>query len=72
MIKNIAGAKTGITAIDEQITLLYETGYMHNPVRMYLAGITCNIGKAHWLQPARWMYYHLLDGDLASNSLSWQ
>jgi deoxyribodipyrimidine photo-lyase len=65
-------ATTGINAVDESIRLLYKTGYMHNHFRMYTAAIACNIGQAHWLQPARWMYYHLLDGDLASNSLSWQ
>ena len=72
IIKSIAAAATGINAIDAQIQGLYNTGYMHNHARMYTAGITCNLGKAHWLQPSRWMYYHLLDGDLASNSLSWQ
>lgn len=63
---------TGITAIDEQIKNLYETGYMHNHVRMYVAAIACNIAKAYWLQPSRWLYYHLLDGDMASNNCSWQ
>jgi len=65
-------AATGIEAIDKSIQGLYETGYMHNHCRMYVASIACNIAKAHWPVPARWMYYHLLDGDLASNSLSWQ
>jgi deoxyribodipyrimidine photo-lyase len=72
MITAIENAATGITAIDESIELLYSTGYMHNHLRMYIASVTCNIGKTHWLQPSQWMYYHLLDGDLASNSLSWQ
>lgn len=65
-------AATGIDAVDDAIRELFETGYMHNHCRMYLAGIACNVGRAHWLQPARWMYYHLLDGDWASNALSWQ
>lgn len=72
MIKSIEAATSGITAIDESILEFYRTGYMHNHVRMYLASITCNIGRAHWREPSRWMYYHLLDGDLASNSCSWQ
>jgi deoxyribodipyrimidine photo-lyase len=72
MIKSVAAAAIGIDAIDAQIAVLLSTGYMHNHVRMYTAGITCNLGKAHWLQPSRWMYYHLLDGDIASNALSWQ
>ncbi|MBT8190341.1 MAG: hypothetical protein KJO29_07915 [Bacteroidia bacterium] len=45
---------------------------MHNHMRMYLASICCNIARSHWSIPSRWMYAHLLDGDLASNSLSWQ
>jgi deoxyribodipyrimidine photo-lyase len=72
MIKNIAEAATGIEALDKNIELMFDTGYMHNHVRMYVASLSCNIGAAHWLQPARWMYYHLLDGDIASNHLSWQ
>lgn len=72
MIKAIVDAKTGITAIDNMILEFYETSYMHNHVRIYVASIACNIGKAHWSAPAQWMYYHLLDGDLASNTCSWQ
>lgn len=70
--RTIIEAKTGIESIDEQIQVLYETGYMHNHARMYIASICCNIGGSHWSGPSRWLYYHLLDGDLASNSLSWQ
>lgn len=65
-------AATGIDAIDKAITSLYTTGYMHNHLRMYTSMLCCNIGRAHWLMPSQWMYYHLLDGDLASNTLSWQ
>lgn len=72
MIAAVENAATGITAIDKSIELLYSSGYMHNHFRLYIASIICNIGKTHWLQPSKWMYYHLLDGDLASNSLSWQ
>jgi deoxyribodipyrimidine photo-lyase len=70
--KNIIDAKTGIQGIDNQILELYEVGYMHNHARMWTASITTNIAKSHWILPSKWMYYHLLDGDLASNSLSWQ
>ena len=63
---------TGINAIDNAIGDLYKTGYMHNHMRMYVASVACNIAQSHWLTPARWMYYHLLDGDWASNALSWQ
>lgn len=63
---------TGIEAIDKAIQQFYKTGYIHNHVRMYIASICCNIAQSHWLQPAKWMYYYLLDGDWASNALSWQ
>ena len=68
----LLNATTGIEAVDEAIHQLYRTGYMHNHLRMYTASISCNIAKAGWQEPARWMYYHLLDGDLASNNCSWQ
>lgn len=68
----IVDAKTGIESIDVAINNLYQTGYMHNHVRMYTASIACNIAKGHWQLPSQWMYYHLLDGDLASNTCSWQ
>ncbi len=68
----IVNANTGIEAIDKAIQELYETGYMHNHMRMYVASVCCNIAKSHWLTPAKWMYSHLFDGDLASNHLSWQ
>ncbi|MCX8019891.1 MAG: hypothetical protein N2747_05295 [Chitinophagaceae bacterium] len=68
----ILHACTGIEAIDSGIKKLYETGYMHNHVRMYVASIICNIARCNWLIPSHWMYYHLLDGDPASNMLNWQ
>lgn len=72
MLKNIVEAKTGIDSIDSAITDFYNTGYMHNQVRMWVAALCCNIGKTHWKIPSRWLYYYLLDGDIASNTLSWQ
>lgn len=68
----LLNAATGIEAVDHAIHELYHTGYMHNHQRMYTASIACNIAKAAWPQPAKWLYYHLLDGDVASNNCSWQ
>jgi deoxyribodipyrimidine photo-lyase len=65
-------ANTGIQVIDSHLAHFRETGYLHNHIRMYLAAIICHAGKYHWREPADWLYYHLLDGDLASNALSWQ
>ena len=70
--KAILEGKTSIKAIDDSIADFYESGYIHNHVRMYIASLCCNIGRCHWKLPAKWMYYHLLDADWASNALSWQ
>jgi deoxyribodipyrimidine photo-lyase len=69
---SITEGRTGIQAIDQSIETLFESGYMHNHSRLYLAALTCNLAKSHWYHPAKWMYYHLLDGDWASNACSWQ
>lgn len=68
----VLNANTGIDEVDRAIKKLYDTGYMHNHMRMYVASICCNMAQSHWLEPAKWLYSHLLDGDLASNHLSWQ
>ena len=68
----ILSASTTVEVLDAGIRQLYETGYVHNHMRMWLSGLICNIAHTHWRYPADWMYYHLLDGDPASNDLSWQ
>jgi len=70
--KAVDYAQTNIRVIDEAIEALFETGYMHNHARMWLASLICNVAQVHWWQPSQWLYYYLLDGDLASNTLSWQ
>ena len=70
--ESIVNANTGIEAIDFQINELYRTGYMHNHLRMYVAALSTNVAKNHWKVPAKWMYYHLLDGDWASNALKYR
>jgi deoxyribodipyrimidine photo-lyase len=72
VVKAIAEGQTGIKAIDNAIIELEHTGYMHNHARMWTAMLACNVAKAGWYNMSRWLYYHLLDGDLASNTLSWQ
>ncbi len=68
----ILEVQTGIKVLDTHLATFAESGYLHNHLRMYLASTICNVAKYHWLEPAQWLYYHLLDGDLASNALSWQ
>jgi deoxyribodipyrimidine photo-lyase len=52
--------------------MLYTTGYLHNHARLWLASYIVHLRKVHWRVAADWMYSHLLDGDIASNYLSWQ
>ncbi len=63
---------TGVPVIDAAVRTLYQTGYLHNHARMWLASYLVHLRKTDWKAGAAWMYRHLLDGDLASNTLSWQ
>ena len=72
IVSAIADAATGVEALDQGIQELYETGYMHNHLRLWVASVSCNLAYAHWHSMGKWLYYHLIDGDLASNFLSWQ
>lgn len=68
----VLNAATGILAIDHAIRELYETGYLHNHFRMYVAALCCTVSPYNFTVPANWMYFHLLDADMASNYASWQ
>ena len=69
---DIRTATSGVPVVDQAVRTLYATGYVHNHARMWLASYVVHIRKVHWRVAADWMYGHLLDGDLASNHLSWQ
>ncbi len=69
---DIRQARTGVPVIDEAVKALYATGTLHNHARMWLASYVVHLRKVHWRAGADWLYGHLLDGDLASNHLSWQ
>ena len=69
---DIREARTGIPAIDEAVRSLYATGTLHNHARMWLASYVIHLRRIHWRAGADWLVAHLLDGDLASNHLSWQ
>jgi deoxyribodipyrimidine photo-lyase len=69
---DIREARTGVPVIDEAVRTLYATGTLHNHARMWLASYVVHLRHVHWRAGADWMVAHLLDGDLASNHLSWQ
>ncbi len=72
MPSDVTEARTGIPVIDLAVRELYARGYLHNHARMWLASYLVHLRKVHWHTGAQWMVAHLLDGDLASNHLSWQ
>ena len=69
---DIREARTGVPVVDQAVRTLYTTGMLHNHARMWLASYVVHVRKVHWRAGADWLYAHLLDGDLASNHLSWQ
>ena len=69
---DIREARTGLPAVDEAVRTLYATGTLHNHARMWLASYVVHLRRVHWRAGADWLVAHLLDGDLASNHLSWQ
>jgi deoxyribodipyrimidine photo-lyase len=72
LVAAIVDGKTGVETIDMAVHNLYETGYMHNHARLWVASLATNLARADWYDMGRWLYAHLADGDLASNFLSWQ
>ena len=69
---DIRQARTGVPVVDEAVRTLYTTGTLHNHARMWLASYVVHVRHVHWRAGADWMVAHLLDGDLATNHLSWQ
>lgn len=69
---DIEDAETGLPCMDAIIRQLYETGYVHHHARQWLAAYVVHWRRIKWQVGARWFLSHLLDGDEASNALSWQ
>jgi len=70
--EDIVRGQTGVACIDGFITQLLEQGTMHNHARLYVAAYICHWRRIKWQAGARFFLSHLLDGDPASNNLSWQ
>lgn len=63
---------TGVPIIDAGMRELWQTGYMHNRVRMVVGSFLVKNLLTHWQSGAAWFHDCLVDADLASNSASWQ
>ena len=63
---------TGYPIVDAGMRELWQTGYMHNRVRMIVASFLIKNLLIDWRHGARWFWDCLVDADLANNSASWQ
>ena len=70
--EEIRDGTTTLRCIDSFSEQLRATGYMHNHARMWTAAYVVHWRKVRWQAGAEWFLEHLLDGDPASNNLSWQ
>ena len=64
--------RTGFPIVDAGMRELWQTGYMHNRVRMIVASFLIKNQLIHWRHGEDWFWDCLVDADLASNSASWQ
>jgi len=64
--------QTGFPIVDAGMRELWQTGYMHNRVRMIVASFLIKNLLIHWRKGAAWFWDCLFDADLANNSASWQ
>jgi deoxyribodipyrimidine photo-lyase len=64
--------RTGIPIVDAGMRELWETGYMHNRVRMLVASFLTKNLLIDWREGERWFWDCLVDADEANNPASWQ
>lgn len=64
--------RTGIDCFDAWTHELRQTGYLHNHARMWFASIWIFSLRLPWELGADFFLRHLVDGDAASNTLSWR
>ncbi|MCR9212375.1 MAG: DNA photolyase family protein [Proteobacteria bacterium] len=64
--------QTGIPIVDAGMRELWQTGYMHNRVRMIVASFLTKNLRIDWRHGAAWFWDTLVDADLANNSAGWQ
>lgn len=63
---------TGYPIVDAGMRELWQTGYMHNRVRMITASFLIKHLLQPWQKGEQWFWDTLVDADIASNPFSWQ
>ena len=69
---DIREGRTQLACMDGFRNELVTHGCLHNHARMWMAAYLLHWRRVHWRAGADWFLEHLLDGDPASNHLSWQ
>jgi deoxyribodipyrimidine photo-lyase len=72
MLKKWQQGETGYPIVDAGMKELWETGWMHNRVRMIAASFLVKDLRIHWIEGAKWFWDTLFDADLANNTMGWQ
>ena len=69
---DIRTGETGLPCVDAWVERLVTENYLHNHERLWFAAYVTHFRRVDW--KAGWDFFreHLLDGDIASNALSWQ
>ena len=71
-VQRVENSQSGNAVIDHFVNELVTTGYLHNHARMWFAAWWVHEARLPWQSGAAFFYRHLLDGDPASNTLSWR
>ena len=72
LLKAWQKGQTGYPIIDAGMRELWQTGYMHNRLRMIVGSFLVKNLLLHWHHGEKWFWDCLVDADLANNSASWQ
>ena len=64
--------KTGYPIVDAAMRCLWQSGYLHNRLRLTVGSFLTKNLLVHWRHGAAWFWDTLVDADLANNTASWQ
>jgi deoxyribodipyrimidine photo-lyase len=64
--------RTGYPLVDAGMRELWQTGFMHNRVRMIAASFLIKHLRIDWRHGEAWFWDTLVDADLANNAAGWQ
>ena len=72
LLKAWQQGQTGYPIVDAGMRELWQTGYMHNRVRMVAASFLTKHLLIHWQSGMEWFWDTLVDADIGNNTASWQ